>query len=1741
MSAPRPHSKILQILCVLFFTIPLTVQAQTPENDDPCPTDANPPIDLTGLSFHTGTTCEATFDYTNLICVGDIQEASVWYNFTPNPTDNGYDITLSPAGGADDAEGPIAVEVFKGSANQGCTGFTELQLIKTSCSDLSTTLKIPNNFAAGEIIHIKISTEDDINQCGEFTISVAAASCGDFADVCSDITLDETLMPVTDNGFQISYSCIAGCLEYASPDASIDGCTEFAENPTVWYKVESDGMGQQLFTSVFTNGVWQPVWSVYKGDDCGALELITASGNTCSNQDVTPDLFQVQLDPLFDTYWIAVSVDPNSIPPDGISDGTFEICASTVINGIVCVGSLEGDCADNSLVIEVTEREVEGASLDGPFCPGETVSIHIEFFFDASETDSDWLSGIIPKFGSGWDVANVDFDNIPKPMGNGEEAGWYEEGGDCAPLIQEDVAHLCTYYNEDGQLTLCNNLCEPCADCPSLGMSIDDPLPSGYFWVTNGASAGCENDCSPSEGWGIGSTLVQVEWDFELTVKQFDTYGDCYANDDLQISFQTFSQGIVGCWEDPVGECIIDKSQFGPVWQVACNYPPNVAAENEEICSNGTTNIEVNAEGGATTTIQVEFIENPNISGATNHTFPSGSGFIVDELFNPTTQTQVMQYIAYTENPSISCLGNEKIIEVTVYPAVNSYLSPATVACEGECITLIPEEIFGGTGGPYNYLWNTGQITAEILACPTVTSIYSVTVSDELGCESVSEIEVIVNPQLDLILPDMINVCKDEDFDEGDPDYIVCVEAIGGTPDYTFQWIVPPGLEGIPGGLQGECFLINELTSSEFAGNSEGEYVLVVEVTDEYDCVATAEMIVQITGDLTLILDIIEPQCNETEATISATGFDPTGNPISSFLLYGGCSEDGSLGDFLEESSPSNGTYQFPTVDLLSYTCYTIVGQTETGCQVVESIDIDILEGTSLDISGNTTICQGEEAVITIVNDSLFTSFSWTPDVGNTGTVTVLPDTTTTYLIEAIDNFGCTSQEIFTVNVEPANSPICADPCENQIADFQITGIAFSDHNGNGIQDAGEAPLSNVLVKDVVNDFTVFTNIFGVYVLPAFEGDVIIEVSISQGQWMNPLINDIVIVDIPCVENTNYGFIPMDVEADNINISVANTITRCDWETNFFITVENLNHDEFEGTVEFMFDSKVSFFSSDINSIIVTGNKAVFETGTLDGFSPKTFVITLKMPGGSANLPELFFQATVSNGEGPLDVYSYTQQLRCSFDPNDKRTFPDRPGEDNITLKEESLEYTIRFQNNGNDTAFHVRLVDVIDPSILIPSIRFLNASHPFDACIMGDTLIIDFPNINLVDSTTNYDASQGFISLSCSIDPDVTIGTEINNTVDIIFDTNPPIITNTTLNTIVEVLCTDVTTSVSEQICEGESFMGYEDAGTYQDTIITELGCDSIIVLDLTVVVPSVTNIDLFMLCQGQMLDTLGIISEIDSTGNYSFTKEGTSGCIEEVINIYVELTEADEVYEAFNICKGDLLSYENVVYEFDSSGLYVYEFFDENECVETILQLDIIIIEPVKSTSEIIGCDEISVSFQDVIYEFDSTGVYSYFIEGETGCDEIELIFDVVIYETTYSQTDTTICEGQSYEGYEVEGTYTIETENPETGCLNFETLNLTVLPLSDPDCTVGIEEVDADDIKIQPIPAFDRLYIESPFAFEKVTLFSSTGILAFNTDQIHTKELKIEVSDFPNGFYFMLIEAENKSFMKKVIITK
>lgn len=153
----------------------------------------------------------------------------------------------------------------------------------------------------------------------------------------------------------------------------------------------------------------------------------------------------------------------------------------------------------------------------------------------------------------------------------------------------------------------------------------------------------------------------------------------------------------------------------------------------------------------------------------------------------------------------------------------------------------------------------------------------------------------------------------------------------------------------------------------------------------------------------------------------------------------------------------------------------------------------------------------------------------------------------------------------------------------------------------------------------------------------------------------------------------------------------------------------------------------------------------------------------------------------------PNITYSCQENIG-SWDPNDKQAFPRGYGEAHFIKANTPIEYLIRFQNTGTDTAFTVVVEDQLSEWLDPSSLRMGASSHP---CRLeqkeNGLLLFHFDNILLPDSTVNLAASNGFVKFYIDQVLDAPLGTTIDNSADIYFDFNAAVVTNTVRHTIGE------------------------------------------------------------------------------------------------------------------------------------------------------------------------------------------------------------------------------------------------------------------------------------------------------------------------------------------------------------------
>ncbi len=396
-------------------------------------------------------------------------------------------------------------------------------------------------------------------------------------------------------------------------------------------------------------------------------------------------------------------------------------------------------------------------------------------------------------------------------------------------------------------------------------------------------------------------------------------------------------------------------------------------------------------------------------------------------------------------------------------------------------------------------------------------------------------------------------------------------------------------------------------------------------------------------------------------------------------------------------------------------------------------------------------------------------------------------------------------------NIVP--SDLCNEVYVNK-PNYTLSGYAFIDTNLNGIFDVGELPLPNFKIIDPSSNMTYFTNEDGYYHFRVDQGLQTYEAEASYGLW--DMASYAITADI-LVEQTviDFPFVAVSgpVTSDAI---VSSGFLRCNTFALLNVSVLNTSNRALKGSLEINFDPTTVSYEFDPQPTKITNTQYIYDFQDINpglSFSP---FIRIGIPPFFPLQDSMTFDVVIREDDGNiLDRMEYSDLIRCSYDPNDKRSWPDRPGDENHILAGEIIDYTIRFQNNGNDTAFYVEVVDVISPYLDPSSITLRESSHDMKVQIHMDSVFFIFDPIALVDSTTNFEASQGFVSFSIMATEDIDAGELVQNKAEIIFDKNDPIITNSTVNTVVDILpCYHISNDINQ---DGNILIADEQGISYQ------------------------------------------------------------------------------------------------------------------------------------------------------------------------------------------------------------------------------------------------------------------------------------------------------------------------------------
>ena len=325
-------------------------------------------------------------------------------------------------------------------------------------------------------------------------------------------------------------------------------------------------------------------------------------------------------------------------------------------------------------------------------------------------------------------------------------------------------------------------------------------------------------------------------------------------------------------------------------------------------------------------------------------------------------------------------------------------------------------------------------------------------------------------------------------------------------------------------------------------------------------------------------------------------------------------------------------------------------------------------------------------------------------------------------------------------------------------------------------------------------------------------------------------------------------------------------------------------------------------------------------------------------------------------------------------------------------------------------------------------------------------------------------------------------------------------------------------TTPLSATICSNEAydFHGRDltQAGTYSDTLQTINGCDSVIVLTLSVnpVYHDTINV---AICEGSVYTENGF--NVNEAGTYTQTLQTINGC-DSVIVLTLSINPVYHDTINAEICEGT--TYSENGFEQSEAGTYTQTLQTSNGC-DSIVTLNLSMKPNSTTTFTATVCE--GTVYTENGFNASETGIYTRTMESANGCDST-ITLDLTVNPSYQIGVLAIINRGETYTNFgfnESEaGTYTQHLQTVD-GCDS--TIMLTLVVMMSLDDTT----VDEKAFIFYPNPAksFVILEFETLHESERVQIFDMRGRRVKTAEAgAGKKQMQIDVSDLSEGTYII-----------------
>ncbi len=372
--------------------------------------------------------------------------------------------------------------------------------------------------------------------------------------------------------------------------------------------------------------------------------------------------------------------------------------------------------------------------------------------------------------------------------------------------------------------------------------------------------------------------------------------------------------------------------------------------------------------------------------------------------------------------------------------------------------------------------------------------------------------------------------------------------------------------------------------------------------------------------------------------------------------------------------------------------------------------------------------------------------------------------------------------------------PYTAYPCFETPAIFTIpdlgptcgtlSGKVFIDNSQDCVQDVGEVGVPYLVLEVLPGPHYALTNSNGHFAIALADGSYTLDQPTSSLVPICP-----VSLPTPFTMNTTPVVIDIaDSSSQELDLFIygGGSPAHPGFATTHWFLVGNASP-QVSGpvTVKEVLDPSLTYTGANPAPDNIDGDTLFWYLPSFSAYEQMTVQVFLSVPVGTPLGATLESTVIASNTLSEIlgnNSMLIQQLVTGSFDPNDKQAFTSSrySAEEYYLGTDEWIDYLIRFQNTGTDTAFNVVVTDTLDADLDITTFQQGVASHPFEVEFLeGRVVQWTFANILLPDSNINEPASHGLVAFRIRPVLPLLPGTEMSNAADIYFDFNEPVHTN--------------------------------------------------------------------------------------------------------------------------------------------------------------------------------------------------------------------------------------------------------------------------------------------------------------------------------------------------------------------------